>query len=194
MVREQHRLCALQVRVARDHRPSLALGEVEQRAPQCREALDGPVAGGADEHPEVGGDLVVARARGVEPPRGLADALRQRGLDVEVDVLAVLAELEVARGDIRLDGPQAGGDGVAVVVGDDALGGEHPRVRDRACDVLAVEPAVEGDGGSVRLDERVGGALEAAAPELGFAVGGWSRRAVLGHGSRLHRGPAVRER
>ena len=94
VVGEQHGLCALQVRVAGHHRLRLALGEVDQRASQCPQARGGRVAGGAHEHPQVGRHLVVTRARGVQPPRRFADAFGERGLDVEMDVLAILAELE----------------------------------------------------------------------------------------------------
>ena len=45
----------------------------------------------ADEEAEVGGDLVVPRPRGVEPPRLRADQLGEPGLDMGVDVLEFAA-------------------------------------------------------------------------------------------------------
>ena len=166
VVGEQHGLRALQVRVAGHHRLRLAIREVDQRASQRPQARGGLVAGGAHEHPQIGRHLVVARARGVQPPRRFADAFGEGGLDVEVDVLAILAELEAPGLDLRLDRAQALDDRVAVGVLDDALLREHPRVGDRAGDVLAVEPPVEADRCAVGLDERVGRRAEASAPEL----------------------------
>ena len=113
-------------------------------------------------------------------PAGLADALGQRGLDVEVDVLAVGAELEFPGLDLVADRLQPADDGVAVRVADNALLREHAGVRDRAGDVLAVEAAVERYRGAVVLDELVGVAAKAPAPQL---VGTLSR--VVRHAARL---------
>ena len=45
------------------------------------------IDGVAHPEPEIGGDLIVARARGVQPPRGRPDQLGKPALDVHMDVL-----------------------------------------------------------------------------------------------------------
>ncbi len=67
-------------------------------------------------------------------------------------------------------------DGVGVLLRDDPLAAEHARVRDRRGDVIGQEAHVDVDGGGVGLDQLVGGLLEAAAPELGGAVRGGAAR------------------
>ena len=54
----------------------------------------------ADPEPQVGRNLVVAAAAGVELAADVADPLDQRPLDVHVDVFQLLAELEAAGGDL----------------------------------------------------------------------------------------------
>jgi hypothetical protein len=55
----------------------------------------------AQPQPHVGGDLVVARAAGVQPLAGVADQLGQAGLDVQVHVLQVELPVEAAGLDLR---------------------------------------------------------------------------------------------
>ena len=55
-------------------------------------------------------DLVVAAARGVQLRAGVADAPRQLGLDVHVDVFELGLELELSRLDFRADLAQPGDD------------------------------------------------------------------------------------
>ena len=57
----------------------------------------------AHPQPEIGRDLVVARARRVQPPGRRADQLGEPRLDVEVDVLVRLAEDEGAGFDLGPD-------------------------------------------------------------------------------------------
>ena len=61
----------------------------------------------AREHRHVGGDLVVARARGVQLAADRPDDLGQPPLDRHVDVLVVLAERERAVVELRLDARRA---------------------------------------------------------------------------------------
>ena len=68
----------------------------------------------ADPEPQVGGDLVVAAAAGVELAADVADAVDERPLDVHVDVFELVAEREVAGGDFLMDLLQAGDDLVRV--------------------------------------------------------------------------------
>ena len=54
------------------------------------------VDGVAHPQPEVGRDLIVTRARGVQPARRLADQLGQPALHVHVDVFQSPLECELA--------------------------------------------------------------------------------------------------
>ena len=57
----------------------------------------------ADEQPEIGRHLVVARAGGVEPAGGIADQLLQPMLDMHVDVFERRILVQLARFDLRRD-------------------------------------------------------------------------------------------
>src|SRR5262249_23748488 len=87
MVSEQHGLRALQVGIAGHDALALALRRLEQRADQLDEAADSLDEGIARKEARIGGDLVVAAARGVQSQRWLADALVQLRLDQRMDVL-----------------------------------------------------------------------------------------------------------
>ena len=145
-------LGALQVRVA-GHRPVLvALGELHEHALEVLQLLERPERVRAREHGHVGRDLVVARAGGVELAADRADDLRQAALDRHVDVLVVVAERERPAVELGLDAVEAAQQRVAVGVGDDPGGGEHPGVGARLLDVVGPEPVVEPDRG-VQLPE-----------------------------------------
>ncbi len=68
MVREPHRLRALQVRVAGQHRVEVLARALEQHAAQLREPALRRVRRVAQVEREVGRDLVVAAAPGVQRP------------------------------------------------------------------------------------------------------------------------------
>ena len=122
-------LGALEVRVA-GHRP------VEVRSASCDEHALQVLRGArrvvervrAGEHRHVGGDLVVARARGVQLAADRAGDLGEPPLDRHVDVLVVASEREVALVELALDRVEAREQLVAVGLGDDP-----PRREHRAC-------------------------------------------------------------
>ena len=79
------------------HDPVGALFGLSEEGPhQGGQAKDRRVALVADPKAEVGGDLVVAAASGVQAFAGVADQVGQSGFDVEVDVFKVGAEGEFA--------------------------------------------------------------------------------------------------
>ncbi len=101
---ERHRLGGLQMREAR-HRVGRVLGRARgQRAHQLGELGVQAVDGVAHPQADVGGHLVVAAARGVQPPARIARALDQPRLDVGVDVLQRRVEHEAPGLDVRGDG------------------------------------------------------------------------------------------
>ena len=92
MVAESHRLGDLQVRVAGHHRGCFRLGAVDQRLLQIAHRGVYPVDRAAQPQPQISRHLIVPRARGVQPSRRRANELGQAGLDVHMDILALVAE------------------------------------------------------------------------------------------------------
>ena len=86
---EGHRLGDLQMRVAGHHCVGFRLGPIDQRLLQVAHREVEAVDRAAHPQPEIGRDLVVARARGMQAPRRRADQLGEPRLDVHVDVFVV---------------------------------------------------------------------------------------------------------
>ena len=108
---EGHRLGALHMGEARHHRPGMGERLVGERRHQLAHlAVDG-VDGVAHPQAEIGRHLIVARARGVQPPGRRADQFGEAGLHVHVDVLIGLAEREAALADLGRDRVQPPLDG-----------------------------------------------------------------------------------
>ena len=103
MVAESHRLGDLQVRVAGHDRGGFRLGAVDQRLLQIAHRGIDPIDRAAEPQPQVCRDLVVPRARGVQPSRRRPYELSQSGFDVHMDVLALVAEDKDPAFDFRLD-------------------------------------------------------------------------------------------
>ena len=145
VVGEQHGLGRLDVRRPGQDRRALALRQRDQRALEIEqraiESIDRP----AKPEPEVGRHLVVPRAAGVELAGHRADPIRQRRLEVEVDVLERR---------IPLDGAVAHGICEALQPADqlvDLLGRQQSRpaepvdVGDRSRDVVGSQLAIDVD-------------------------------------------------
>ena len=65
-----------------------------------------PLGRGARVEPQIGRDLIVAAARGVQPAAGVADLVDQPRLDVHVDVLERFVPRQLAARELLLDAPQ----------------------------------------------------------------------------------------
>ncbi len=85
-VRNQHRLRALQVRVAGHHGLARRVCLIDKGTRPRSKAFDYPLNLGADVEPQVGGDLFVAAAACVQLEPQRADTLHQRQLDIMMDV------------------------------------------------------------------------------------------------------------
>ena len=158
---EVDRLGALQVRVAGQRPVEVLLRAREHDAHQLRDrrARDGGAL--AREHREVGHDLVVARAGGVELAADRPGELGQAPLDRHVDVLVVRVERKAPVAQLELDGVEAGQQRVAILGGDDLPRGQHARVRARLRDVLRPQPPVEVDRRVQALEVGMLGLVEA---------------------------------
>jgi hypothetical protein len=162
VVREVDGLRPLQMGVA-GHRPIQVRGcLVCQHMHELQHALARVQGVGPHEHRQIGGHLVVARARGVHLAPHRPDDLREAPLDGHVDVLVVRANLERVLVDLLPHRLEPALDLCLVLGRDDRAAPEHPDVRKRLLDVVGGEPVVEGD----RAVQRV----ERGVPRLGEAV------------------------
>ncbi len=143
MVGEVHGLGPLQVRVAGQRPVEVLLSAVHQRAHQLPRSVVGNAGVLAHVHGDVGGDLVVARARGVQLAADGPRELGQAPLDRHVDVFVVLLEDERPPRELGLDFFETPDQVVAVLDGDDPALGEHPRVGAGLLDVVGPQPPVE---------------------------------------------------
>ena len=100
VVRRQHRLGPLQVRVAGQDDVAVALGRVDERPLQLAQPAVEVVDGVAHPELDVGDDLVVAAAAGVQLAADVAEPLDQGPLDVRVDVFELDGERELAALDL----------------------------------------------------------------------------------------------
>ncbi len=105
MMAEGDGLGDLQMGIARHHRRGMALGLLDEGGLQRLHVALGAVDGGAQPEAEVRRDLVVARARRVEPSGIRPDDLGEPRLDIHVDVFAVAPEREASALDLGEDLP-----------------------------------------------------------------------------------------
>ena len=161
VVAEVDRLGALQVGVA-GHRPvAMALGQAEQALHRRPAELDRPQRVRLHDHRHVGGDLVVARAPGVELAGERADRLAEQALDRHVDVLVGVVELEAVLAHLGPDPLQAGVDLAQLLVVEHADLPQPAGVGLRLVDVVGGQPPVELDRAVERPEARVGVFAEA---------------------------------
>jgi hypothetical protein len=161
------------VRKARHHQRRVPGGLREQRLDQGGDQLAEGVDLVAQPQAQIGGHLVVARARGMQALAGLSYERGEPTLDVEVHVLGLERPLEAAAVDLAADARKAALDGRKIAPGEDAAGGKHASMRKRAPDVLLREALVEADRRGKALDLLVDRFLEAAGPELRLLSHAW---------------------
>ncbi len=142
---ERDRLRHLQVRVAGHDQRGVARRLREQRALERRDELADLVDRGAQPKAQIGGHLVVARARRVQPLARVAGERREPALDGDVHVLVVGRPLEAAALDLAPHAREAALDRRHVAPGEDGAGAEHARVGERALNVVERQPLVESE-------------------------------------------------
>ncbi len=127
VVGEADGLGALEVGVAGEDRVDVLPGALEQDGAQRCEAALGREAGVPEKEGEVGRDLVVAGAAGVELARGLGpDEGPQPGLDVHVDVFEGRVEGEASAFDLGFDEVESAQQLAGIPGGDETDVTEHP--------------------------------------------------------------------
>ena len=97
MMPEGHGLRGLQMREARHDGGGVFIRALEQRKLQAGELGVEVIHRVADIELEVCCDLVVARARGMEPSGGRADQIREPRFHIHVDVFEVAAKFKRPR-------------------------------------------------------------------------------------------------
>ena len=143
MVREQHGLRMLHVRIARQNDPVILLGGIHQHMTQLQVGLHELLGQCLDAQARIGRHLVVARTAGVQALARLADAARQFALNGHVDVLVVDIKGKVASIDILLNLGQTLGNRLLVLGADDALCGQHLGMCLGTGDILLIEMLVD---------------------------------------------------
>ncbi len=161
------RLCALQVGIARHNRVEVFLRLFHEHLFKVNRQLHQLADFLFDVQAHIERDLIVSRARRVQPLAGVADALRQRDLDIHVNILVFRIEyVEVVVFNIVEDFLQSGDNFLRLMLLDNSLSAEHSRVRNRAGDVLAVQPSVKLNGGVEIIYCVIGFLLETSCPKL----------------------------
>ena len=142
----------------------------DQRAPQLIDRVDERVAAAARVEPQVGRDLIVAAARGVQPAARVADLLGQPRLDVHVDVLERCVPRQLAgREPLRRRCRSPSTIALGVLGADqDPCARQHPRVRHRACHVMRQQAPIEADRRVQRRRRRDRGAPSKRRPLAPF--------------------------
>ena len=155
--------------------PAWASALPGQRELKARDLAVEVIDDAPDIQPEIGGHLIVARARGVQLARNRPDQLLEPRLHRHMDVFIFAAELEAALLDLGTDGIEPRDDGLGLLVRENAAGAEHVGMGLACADILGVEAPVEGYGGVDFLHDLGGLRFEAAAPHL---VGATALRAA----------------
>ncbi|MCY1530450.1 hypothetical protein D9M68_656360 [compost metagenome] len=114
----------------------------------------------------------------------VAHQFNQAFFDVQVHVFEVQQPLEAAGVDFGQDLGHAALDVGQVLGADDALGGQHVRVRERALDVVARQALVEIHGRRIALDEFGNRFREPGGPGLRLV----GELVLVGGGSLCHDG------
>ncbi len=165
---EADRLRHLQVGEPGQDDVDVALRQIEQGLLQLGEQTLDQVDLAAQPQAHVGGDLVVAAAAGVQPLAGVTGQLREPGLDIEVHVLQFQLPVELAGLDLLGDACHPVFDRLQVGCAEDALGGQHAGMGQRAFDVGAPQAPVKTDAGGVTLDQFAHRLRKQGRPAAGF--------------------------
>ena len=173
VVRQQHRLRPLQVRVGRQ--PSFAGlgGACGKYLLQDKHTVRGENQLALDEQAQVAGHLVVAAAGSVQPGAGGPGQLGDAALHGRVDVLVAGGEGEVARSQLGGGDVQRLGHGCTVGLAQQAGTHQAAHVRLRAGDVVGGQPLVVGDAGGVLHEHSGRRHLQASRPERAPRLRGW---------------------
>src|ERR1700730_5797655 len=106
---------------------------------------------------------------------GRADFLDEPAFDREMNIFVRDVEAEAATADLAFDSFQSRNDFAHLGSGQETHARKHPRMCDRAANIVAIEPAIEGERGAERLDLGQSRALETSADEILRRTNAWRR-------------------
>ncbi len=166
VVGQQHRLGALQVRVAGHRRLAVLLGLGDERALHVHQSRVHVVEDVPEIEPLVQRDLIVAGAAGVELAAHRPRQLDEAALHVHVDVLELAPEREGAALELAADPVEARQQALELRLGDQLRPRERARPRRASGQIVGPEPPVEGQGRGEGFGGRIGPGGEAPGPGL----------------------------
>ena len=143
VVAEEDGLRPLEMGVAGDQGPAVARHAVEQDPNELAQGLLDFGQPPLEPQTYVGGDLVVARSRGVQSPPGITHQFDKASLHCHVDVLVFRPGLPGAFGQLFPDLLETARERLAVLGRDDSGRGEHRGVGQRGFEVLVRDLVVE---------------------------------------------------
>jgi len=143
VVTEENGLRPLEVGVTGDQGPAIARNAVEQDPDELAQGLLDFGQPPFEPQAYVGGDLIVARSRGVQPPPGITHQLDEARLHRHVDVLVFRSGLPGASGQFFPDLLEPARERLAVLGRDDPGLGEHRGVGQGGLEVLIGDLEVE---------------------------------------------------
>ena len=164
---------ALQMRISRHDRIARSFCLGEKSLGPFGELADQRFDAVADVEAQIGGDLLVAAAAGMELQTERAHGFRQAQFDEMVDVLSlrIVADLVELRRVIRADGFERADDPVALVGGENARGAQRERVRPAGSQFFPEKQPVEANGALPLIEEGIGRGAKAAGPHFGGLFG-----------------------
>ena len=139
------RLRDLQMGEAGHDYRGIFLRRIDQRALQALAQDYDLVDCRAQIQADVGGDLIIARTRGVQALAGVAHQRGEPLFDVEVHVLEVDRPGELAARNLGTDRRHPALDVGQIFPGQHADGVEHPGVGERTGDIPLGQPVIEAD-------------------------------------------------
>lgn len=160
VVRREHRLGSLQVRVGGQDNVKVILTTRKKRGLQIDQQRIDFIEGLPDPHSGVRADLVVSAASGVQFAAGVANPINQGLFDMHVDVFELEPHRQFAAIQFTSNGFQSVLDEFEFLVRQQIHVAKHVRVGDRSANVVLVQPRVKTDAFGVCFQSAIGFGLE----------------------------------
>ena len=114
--------------------------------------------------PDIQGHLIVPTACGVKfAPRG-PDPIGESGFDIHVNILEFQFPDKLPLLDVREDAVQTVAQFLEFILGDDSRALQRSGMRQRALNVVGIEPPIEGDTFAITLHKTGGSCFKSAFP------------------------------
>ena len=150
---QAERLSPLQMGIARNHRVAMLIRLAEESLLQPMEIGIHLIQTAAQPEPQIGPDLIVATAAGVQLLPNRAKQGNQPTFNRKVNVLIGQSWIELPLGRLTADGLQPLLQLIRFGMGDDAAGGQHAGMGDGAVQILLKQGEIETDRSVEGFDE-----------------------------------------